>query len=455
MEPIPWWGRVGETYYGPLQFTPEAREGLVRLVGPCVAYAEELPFSQLGLIGWRRSPLDARRFEQAVSERPGEATVRPLARFAEELMVQPVQRSDPRLRELDAIVGQLLQLGTTLHAMGYRLGYWTPRNLLVQREATGLRVLLPDLGFYNTTEDFEQPWLADDDEFAALCSPGRPTAQHLPHGLERTGPQPDIRMLARMLACVLLGGSRPGNLLPRQSGSPWVVLTEIPPLSHAPTLRADIWGVLQRAIAGEFSSMEEFARQVQLHPASDHFRALAPRSRSLGKWVVGTALLAALLVGGMVGARWLEPPVVESNGSGATEGGDPSPAGDPHPEQVSERLKPLEEGNLAGLTPNLHAQAIVTAYASGTAGVEVETPTAKGVLQRARQLLVEKIRHEIHRKLDDTDPTPVNRRLLAGYVQTQADALRAVQRFPADPSLASEEQKCLEELGRLLQELQD
>ncbi|MFO0878212.1 MAG: hypothetical protein U0840_12750 [Gemmataceae bacterium] len=454
MEPLPWWGRVGETYFGPLAFAPGAIEGLVRHVGPCVAFEPTLPYQRLGLTAWRQTPLDPRRFEQPLPARPATLGIVTLADFAEDLASHHPARRDPRLADLDAVVRRLLQIAIGLHAAGFRLGYLTPRAILVQRGADGLTLHLPDLGFYNTADDFDQPWLAPRDEWANLCAPDLPAAQHRLQGLASTGPLPDIRLLARLLACVLLAGRAPGpteQLPPLRPGEPWVVLRDIPALRQAPALRADIWGVLQRAISGEIATMDEFARQVEAHPLSDHYRGGSARPRSLA-WLVGlTGGVATLLVAGACAAWYLRPPVEPSSdtSSSMVDPHTPSPA---LPEEAPPELRAIEEAHLAKLPPARQAEAIVAAYAATPAE---PGPEARRVLQRARWLLVQAIRREMHRQLDELEPTPLNRRLLAGFCQAHLDALLALQTFPADPALASEENQCRDELGRLLLELQD
>src|SRR4051812_13510593 len=101
MEPLPWWGRVGETFYGHLQYAPGAGEGLVRLLGPCVGYEQRIPFQSPGLTPGQPNQVDGRRFEMPWRPRPTRQSHRSLADLGEELANNPPGRGDPRLADLD------------------------------------------------------------------------------------------------------------------------------------------------------------------------------------------------------------------------------------------------------------------------------------------------------------------------------------------------------------------
>lgn len=450
---LPWWGRVDETRYDAHRLIPDSTAGLVRQVGVSIAFQYTLPFRDLGLEFWHADPQDPRRYEMRLEQRPSRATVWALADLAEDLARTPPRPDDPRLKLLDEVLRRVVEVVASLHRANWRAGYLTPRNILFTRQEP-FTLYLPDLGFV-AVGSFEQPWLRDDDEFAELCTPRLPVEQHVYDGLARTGPEPDLHLLARLIATVLLAG-RPA---PAQGviGWPqavpggayvWRVLRDIPSVRQAPTLVADIWEVLAQVLNGQIRSAEHLHEALQAHPPSDHFR---PRQAS--RWPSSLGLLAAsaatlsLLAGGYL--WWKRQPPIEPPAPVAIAYTEAAP---PLDETAPAALRTLQSPEFAGSLEKKLAL-LVEAYRPE---VRVKSEAERQAREHARWQTMRQLRAEVDR-LREGEETPgdaVARVRLTHHLQSLEEVLIHWHKIPAEAGLQTEERECLEELRRVLQPLQ-
>jgi hypothetical protein len=452
-ELLPWWGRVDETRYDSHHLLPDSVAGLVRQVGVGIEFRYSLPFRDLGQEFWHQDPQDSRRYEMRLEQCPRRATVWTLAHLAEDLARTPPRPDDARLAVLDRALIRVVEVVEHLHRTGWRAGYLTPLNILFTRQEPFV-LYLPDLGF-EAVGGFEQPWLRDDDPFAGLCAPRLPIEQHLFEGLAQTGPRPDLHLLARLIATVLLAGrAAPSQGVPGwpqaiPSGAyRWQVLHDIPSVRHAPTLTADVWEVLAQVLSNEIGTAEELLGALQAHPPSDHFR---PRQSS--RWpswlglLTASAATAAILGGGY--AWWKRQPPSERPAPAAIAFAEKPAALD---KTAPAELRALQSPEFEGALEKKLAL-LVDAY---NPKVRARTEAERQVREHARWQTMRQLRAEVDR-LREGEEMPVDvvaRVRLTHHLQSLEEVLIQWQKVPAEAGLQTEERECLEELRRVLQPLQ-
>ncbi len=294
------WGILGSGH--------EARDltdgalGVVRTVSIGLSYRK--PPLPAGHPAWRPSPLSATQFEMSWSGNLSQ--VQSLSQLGEELASQagakgwkniPCDAQVPaELQRLDQVVKRLLEVVEHLHQRNHGVGLLTPQGVLVTEGATP-SVVLPDVGFtwdcdgMPVVPDFLDPG----GPYAPLWELG-PATQLARGGAAEGGafdPRPDVQVLGRVLASILLRR----------------IVGSIPAPDDCPetTSQADdipggrrVWETLQDAVAGRIDSVdgpEGLAARLDATPLSQHYLGVKrPPPRSWQQTAKVAAKPAALLV---------------------------------------------------------------------------------------------------------------------------------------------------------------
>lgn len=462
-----WWGFAGvQDAWGPMAFARQSevdapREGVSRHVDPAVSWEKGFPWDDLGLPRWHGNPSYPTHFEMPLPSRPAPQAVWTLRELGHDLVQSPPRGpDDPRVAELEGVARRLLEIAAKLHVSGFRLGLVHPRNVLFVRGTGGREVILPDLGFTVASTTYDADWLKLP-ELAALCAPLTPAQQHVVKGFERAGPGPDVRLLARLFASVLLGGQSPESYArnaPLPDGKAWGVPAAIPPMTRAPQLYADVWGVLAQASDPrdqQVRTMSELADALKNSPLGGHFAP--PRSRG-GKPFFWAGAAAVLITAGGLAAWGAWPSKPEPD---MPVGKSDTPAKPDEPLPNDSVLGPLVPEDFASLpTGELHKRVVELIAAESS-----EREPTRGLENRyrgyARSELCKRITKEMRELLDkfQQDPRPPLRgplvRALAGLKQTLLDtrALAEQRKQAVSDGLAKEEKECLGQLERRLRQL--
>jgi hypothetical protein len=280
--PAPNWGSVGTTWPQPLGDGSGA-SGVLRRVEGGVDY-QPPPLERT----WYRS----RRAQHFEMPWPGDPLrARTFARLGEEL--REAKRSgslspnDPRLDELDRVADRLLDLVERLHRAGWLVGLLHPDNLVLAEEGGHAEPVPVDLGFWfvDPRELAPPTWLTANPDAALWADDDAELRQRAHACRDALPPAGDVKLLGRLLACVLTG--RPER--------------EIKPASRAP-----VWQTLAEAVQGTYATPAELRQALRGTPLSAEFRPARtppPRARRW-PWVVLALVLAAGL-----GAALLSPPL--------------------------------------------------------------------------------------------------------------------------------------------------
>ncbi|OWK36461.1 hypothetical protein [Fimbriiglobus ruber] len=343
------WGSVGFLHEAAELAAQPGTRGVVRYVNADVRYAAPpLPG------GWRAAPGQPGRYEMPWPGDPGRArTLYHLRTDIERDAAAGTLRSgaSPRLTELDAVAGGLLDAADRLHAAGWTLGLFQPDNVLWNPHVAGHDAQLVDLGFTWTGSVGPPPWDA---------SPGRPAwltpragwlsgvpavrrqfADPAAAYFDPVPPVEDVRTLARLFAWLLTGQPRADVTAPSRSNAP------------------ALWKLLAAAASGRVPTADAFRQKLAAEPLSAHFTdpiVLAPPVRppaptgSVVKILAGLLFVAALGVGGALYAFWPRPavtaggpPATTPTATGETPEPTPPPARPPaSPETLKQAMDELQ-----------------------------------------------------------------------------------------------------------------
>lgn len=295
------WGSIRPTRKGTL--SEGGGTGLIRHVGAGIGY-QAPPVGRT----WERAPRRPQVYEMAWDGDP--ASARTLARLGADLRARAASRrlsaDDADLALLDRAWDHLLALAAELHARSWRLGLLHPENVVLAEGPDRPQPVLVDLGFWFDVDSPGPPdWLTEN-PYAELWDESPVQRQRGPAHDRGPTVASDVKLLARLLTCVLTG---------EVSRAPQ-------PPSPKP---APVWEVIDRALRGEVTAIADLRKtfrstEVDARP-SRHFLAprvvvpqLQPTSRGGRGWGGLLVLLVAVgLLGGLAYVAMNRPPPVPTS----------------------------------------------------------------------------------------------------------------------------------------------